>query len=78
MSSCLTWSELLAAGTRGYDQIHQPGEPGCVPASHCRPSGHRHVLHRLVLRVSFQHTTVNGLNMKGGGGHIGHRIGIVR
>ncbi|KAF1386787.1 hypothetical protein PFLUV_G00098510 [Perca fluviatilis] len=38
-------------GTRGYDQIHQPGEPGCVPPPYCRPAGHRHVLHCLVLRL---------------------------
>ncbi|KAK5867296.1 hypothetical protein PBY51_011801 [Eleginops maclovinus] len=38
-------------GTRGYDQIHQPGEPGCVSPPHRGPAGHRDVLHRLVLRL---------------------------
>lgn len=41
----------VAAGTRGHDQIHQPGEPGCVPPPHCGAAGYRHVLHRLVLRL---------------------------
>lgn len=50
---CLLSVFAVAAGTRGYDQIHQPGEPGRVPPPHCRPAGHRHVLHCLVLRVSF-------------------------
>lgn len=43
----------VAAGTGGYDEIHQPGEPGCVPPSYCRPARHRHVLYRLVFCVSF-------------------------
>lgn len=52
-SNLLVSLPTVAAGTGGYDPIHQPGEPGCVPPPHRRPAGHRHVLHRLVLRVSF-------------------------
>lgn len=51
-SNLLVSLSAVAAGTGGYDPIHQPGEPGCVPPPHRRPAGHRHVLHRLVLRVS--------------------------
>lgn len=43
----------LTAGARGNDEVHEPGEPGCVPPPHRRPAGHRHVLYRLVFCVSF-------------------------
>lgn len=42
----------LPAGAGGDEQIHQPGKPGRFPAPHRGAAGHRHVLHRLVLRVS--------------------------
>ncbi len=44
---------VVCAGVRSHDEIHQSGEPGRVSSPHCSADGHRHVLHRLVLCVSF-------------------------
>ncbi|KAL7857718.1 hypothetical protein AOLI_G00178200 [Acnodon oligacanthus] len=38
-------------GTGSHDQIHQPGEPGCVPPPHSGAACHWHVLHSMVLCV---------------------------
>lgn len=38
-------------GARGNEQVHQPGEPGCLPTPHRGAAGHWHVLHRMVLRL---------------------------